>query len=104
MDRRPFCSPCQTRFRCEKNEVAIRYGNEDQPERQDGSVLVGDLWKCPDCGHEIVVGWAEVPWDPNLWPRDRDRIRRIVEAIDASGKGYVALDAVKTEPEQEVKT
>jgi len=94
MDTRPFCPQCKTRFRCEKNEVAIRYGNEDRPERQDGSVLIGDLWKCPDCKMEIVIGWAWAPWDPNLCPGDRGYILRIVQAIDGSGKGYIALDRV----------
>jgi hypothetical protein len=98
MDTRPFCPDCKTRFRCKKNEVAIRYGNEDQPERQDGSVLVGDLWECPSCGFEIVIGWAYQPWDPNLCPNDRERILQVVQAIDASVNGYVALDEVRREP------
>jgi hypothetical protein len=43
---------------------------------------------------EIVIGWAWAPWDPNLCPGDRDYILRIVQAIDGSGKGYIALDRV----------
>jgi len=100
MDTAPFCPQCKTRFRCEKNEVAIRYGNEDRPERQDGSVLIGDLWKCPACEMEIVIGWAEKPWDPNLYPRDALNIFHVVEAIDASGKGYIPLDRVPSVPQR----
>jgi len=94
MDRAPFCPQCKSRFRCKKNEVAIRYGNEDAPLRQDGSVLIGDLYECPGCEMEIVIGWADAAWDPNLWPKDKEYIKKIIQAIDAGGKGYIALDRV----------
>jgi hypothetical protein len=96
MDNRPFCgNGCRDRMRCAKNEVAIRYGHEDRPARLGDSVLVGDLWRCPKCGSEIVIGWAERPWDPNLYPGDHDFIFKIAQAIDESPGGYVALDAVR---------
>lgn len=97
MDTRPFCSPCQTRFRCHKNHVAIRYSNEDRPAQPGDSILVGDLWKCPKCDHEIVTGWALKPLSPGQHPSAADYIFQIAKAIDASGKGYVALDQVKRE-------
>jgi len=101
MDTRPFCSPCQRRFRCHKNEVATRYSNNDRPASLGDSILVGDLWKCPGCGHEIVVGWAQRPWSPYEYLRDAERIFEIAKAIDASGKGYVALDSVLTRKPKE---
>ena len=95
MDSRPFCPSCKTRYRCKKNEVAVRYGNEDRPPEPGCSVAVGDLWECPSCGQEIIIGWAYSPWSGAAHPEQRDSIFQIAKAIDASGKGYVALDSMR---------
>lgn len=94
MDARPYCPPCRRRYRCKKNEVAIRYGNEDLSATRGCSVLIGDLWKCPGCGQEIVVGWAQRPFAAHEHPELTDWIYHLALAIDASLTGYVALDEV----------
>lgn len=93
-DFRPYHAKCQTRYRCEKNEVAIAYS--------DHSVLVGDLWQCPECGDRIVRGWAATSWDAYL-SNDKERIFAILEAIEQSPEGWVALDAFRAATKEEVK-
>lgn len=89
-DLRPYHAKCQVRYRCEKNEVAIPYS--------DHAVLVGDLWKCPACGDEIIIGWASQPWDAYAnAPESEDRIKRIVRACAGAPGGYVALGAAEVE-------
>ena len=95
MDSRPFCQPCKRRYRCKRNEVAIRYGHEDRPPEPGCSVAVGDLWECPSCGQEIIIGWAYSPWRGATFADESDPVFLLAKAIDASGKGYVALGAVK---------
>lgn len=89
MDIRPFCANgCKVRLRCERNDVYVRYGNEDQPARPGDSILAGDLWKCPSCGTLIIRGWAEQPWRPHEYPQAADHIFALALAIDASPDGY----------------
>lgn len=72
---KPVCVRCQCFYRPEKNgfpfiegmpngtafsneEIrGIRYPDAWEPYK----LWIGDLWKCPDCDHEIVVGVASRP-------------------------------------------
>lgn len=69
MKLKPVCVACKCFYRPEKNGY---YFTEMMPKGNHRNELirgirapelwepykfwVGDLWKCPDCGHEIVVG------------------------------------------------
>lgn len=58
----PICVPCERFYRCEKNELLFLLHNV--------SIWEGDLYKCPKCNHQIIVGIAEEPlvtqFDPNF--------------------------------------
>ena len=76
---KPVCVACQCFYRPEKNgymfmegmpdkrgEYAEMYGGNIRGKRHPEvwspyKLWRGDLWKCPDCGHEIVVGFASRP-------------------------------------------
>lgn len=78
---KPVCVKCRCFYRPEKNGYRLIEGKPDK--RLDGmypddfrgnkfpeawspyKVWVADLWKCPECFHEIVVGFAE-------WPLSQD--------------------------------
>lgn len=104
-DTRPMCVKCSgggldVRYRCEKNEVAIRYGPPSdllQPATEHSSILVGDLWKCPECGNEIVIGFAHEKTSPHDRPDLAEFILAVARAIDASDKPYVPLDQVRAD-------
>lgn len=69
----PICCKCQVTMRCAKNEFIVR----DPAAVGAGGVFnstywSGDQYKCPVCGHEIVVGFGtsitaekakELGWD-----------------------------------------
>lgn len=62
MDTRPACVPCGVRMRCEKNGTRIRY--------TDHQIQNGDLYRCPSCGHRIVMGFGQTPFDFNAGDGD----------------------------------
>lgn len=68
---KPICVPCERFMRPEKNGF---YFTEGMPSVNDAptgvaglgkwapyKVWVGDKWKCPDCGAEIIIGVGRGP-------------------------------------------
>lgn len=66
---KPICVPCQRFYRPAKNgyyfmegmpksdhAVNVASGRAEPEKWQPYKLWVGDLWRCPDCGSEIVVG------------------------------------------------
>ena len=63
---KPVCAKCQCFYRPEKNGYAFIEGMPTQDGARRGKVdahlwkpyklWVGDLWKCPECEHLLVVG------------------------------------------------
>jgi hypothetical protein len=54
---RPVCVPCKREYRIEKNEVAVEQLANDGPYK----LWSGDLWQCPSCEHQLVVGFGRGP-------------------------------------------
>jgi hypothetical protein len=75
---KPICVPCQRFYRPKKNGFAfiegMPIGNGVEPGlRQPESwepykLWRGDLWHCPDCGAEIIVGVAPSPMSEHYRP------------------------------------
>lgn len=63
---KPICVPCERFYRPKENgfpflegmqrENGAPPGKEHDLLWQDYKLWVGDKWRCPGCGHEIVVG------------------------------------------------
>ena len=49
-DSRPICVKCQTSMRCEKNGVKVKYSSREAQN--------GDLYECPKCGNQVIVGFG----------------------------------------------
>jgi DNA-directed RNA polymerase subunit RPC12/RpoP len=49
----PICVPCQRNYRCERNGIFVRLGQN--------AIIDADLYECPSCGHQIVRGFALRP-------------------------------------------
>jgi len=63
----PICASCAQEMRCKKNDFPVK-------DKASGSfpstVWLGDLFKCPSCGTEIVVGFGKGQPGPEADPRD----------------------------------
>lgn len=89
---KPVCVSCRCFYRCEKNGYMFMEGmpngldSEDfrstgpegirgkrHPELwQPYKLWRADLWKCPDCGHEIVSGFANSPMSEHYLPNFKE--------------------------------
>lgn len=55
MNHKPVCVKCKREMRPERNGV----GCLDMADFGACAVWDSDLWKCPSCGHEILVGFGK---------------------------------------------
>jgi hypothetical protein len=55
---RPVCVKCEVEYRVAKNEVLVeeRYGFAQY------RLWFADLWRCPKCGHKLIVGFGRTPY------------------------------------------
>lgn len=76
---KPVCPACQCFYRPKTNGFAFIEGmpNGDKPDirgtRSPGSwspykLWNGDLWECPDCGAQVVLGCALSPVSEHYMP------------------------------------
>jgi len=66
-DTRAICVSCNSRMRPEKNGVCVKYSAN--------GVQHGDLWECPECGYQIIMGLAsEVLYYP---PYNKEGIEKL---------------------------
>lgn len=56
-----ICVKCRTPFKPEKNEVAAHVYSE----KGYYYSIWADLWKCPKCGAEIIIGFGKNPFIHN---------------------------------------
>jgi len=57
----PVCVKCGREMRCAKNEVVVYHPFESNTGVGDAIdfAVMGDKFKCPDCGIEIVVNFGK---------------------------------------------
>ena len=72
---KPACVKCQCFYRMVRSGrgviEAMPNGTSDRSENVRGKrkpeawkpykLWMADLWRCPDCGHELISGWASQP-------------------------------------------
>jgi predicted RNA-binding Zn-ribbon protein involved in translation (DUF1610 family) len=63
---RPVCGACKVELRPECNDVAV----VDYADYGAYQMWAADLWKCPNCGVEIIGGFGNGPlvgnWEPTF--------------------------------------
>lgn len=75
MLHRPVCKKCECEFRPEENGVGCldMFNPSDHSEPQPYQIWDADLWKCPKCGIEIVIGFGQQPiaehWEGDSFTR-----------------------------------
>ena len=55
------CVACQTYLRPRKNEIYVLIENDDVAH----AVWCADLWECPDCGTQVILGYGQQPVSKN---------------------------------------
>lgn len=81
---KPVCVPCQRFYRPKRNGFYFLEGmpivNGAKPGKAEPGLWtpyklwVADLWHCPDCGAEIVVGAAPFPIAEHYQPDFLDKV------------------------------
>ena len=65
------CVPCKTYLRPRKNDITVL---QDDAEGKPHKLWSADLWECPDCGYQVILGYGqnafsehdEPDFDPSL--------------------------------------
>jgi len=50
------CVKCNRELRCIQNEVYLVHFTDDNKNQGIDAMRVGDLYRCPQCGTEVVLG------------------------------------------------
>lgn len=86
----PICAKCETEMRPERNGMVTVTHSQNPP--QPYEIYMGDLWKCPVCGVEIVTGFPMHPIATKASPAvmealikegaEGDRLQNVYERYD----------------------
>jgi len=68
---RPICPKCHVEMRPERNGVGVL----DMADWGPYSLWDSDLWKCPECGVEVIGGFGEGPISAHY----EDDFKRLIE-------------------------
>lgn len=87
---KPVCVACRCFYRPEKNGFFLVEGKPDNntqdlsPDEYRGTrhpevwspykLWIGDMWECPECHHQIVVGFAGQPISQDYLPGFEEKI------------------------------
>ena len=95
-----ICVPCKKMYRPEKNGVYVQEmmpgSNSMQPDPKTGwspyKLWVGDKWKCPGCGHEVIGGIPLKPTAEHYQPDYNiilQRMQAMVDVINVADCGNI---------------
>lgn len=59
------CAQCFTILRPRENDVCVHITMEDNRPYQ---LWQADLWECPDCGMQVILGYGEHAWAEHWQP------------------------------------
>ena len=76
----PVCVGCSVFLRPRKNEVTVLVTSDDIPYQ----VWAADLWECPDCGTQIIIGFGSQPIATRHESDFADKLQYVTHTI--SGK------------------
>ncbi len=89
-DFRPICVSCNERYSCKRNGVTVAYTSE--------SIQAADLWECPSCHYQIVIGFSQ----KNLSKREckTDSAKRVYDSYLKNMVAGPGVDVEQMEPFQ----
>ena len=59
------CAQCLTQFRPRENDVCVHITMSDDRPYQ---LWQADLWECPDCGCQVLLGFGQKHWAAHFEP------------------------------------
>ncbi len=82
MSRQPVCVACLKFMRCERNDVTVEETMQPPDPAQPHvsyRLWQADLWKCEDCGHQVITGFGRGPSsEMHQQTHDENRKRAVV--------------------------
>jgi len=70
---RPVCVKCKAELKPKKNSVLALGMASFGP----ASIWSADLWKCPRCGYEIIMGFAATALSCHYEPGFKDYLKKV---------------------------
>jgi len=81
---KPVCVKCQCELKPEWNGIGVLdyFNPSDSPEPKPYEIWDADLWKCPKCGYELVVGFGDMA----IYHHHDDGFGRALEGYKANAR------------------
>ena len=57
-----ICVDCKTMLRPRKNNVCVLTTTDLEKPDTPYQLWQADLWECPDCGHQVLLGFGKEAW------------------------------------------
>lgn len=78
------CVPCKTYLRPRKNDIyVLETMSSDEPYR----IWNADLWECPDCGHQVILGYGTNHISEHYEPEFASWMKQVTHTILGNLRG-----------------
>jgi len=77
------CVGCSTLLRPRKNDVCVHITMEDGSNYQ---LWQADLWECPDCGNQTLLGYGQMCWAEHYEPDFNRHVKTADFTINGQSK------------------
>lgn len=91
---KPICVKCRRFYRPKRNGLyfleglpladGARPGNADPASWGPYKLWCGDLWECPDCGHELISGVGQQPLAEHFHDGFAEKVREYAATIQVN--------------------
>jgi hypothetical protein len=78
------CAACLTILRPRKNDVCVCITFEGGKPYQ---LWQADLWECPDCGNQVILGYGQEAWAEHFQPDFANFLDGVDFTISGKQKG-----------------
>ena len=76
------CASCKTMLRPRTNEIYVAVESDGQAYQ----IWCADLWECPDCGTQIILGYGQRPLSENYQDGFEKYLKMVTHNIDGKLK------------------
>ena len=81
------CVQCSTFLRPRKNDVCVHITMVDG---RDYQLWQADLWECPDCSNQVILGYGAQNWAEHYEPDFKDMLCKVDFTINGQLKALSA--------------
>ncbi len=89
MRHRPVCAKCECELKPKENGIGLldMFNPSDKSGPQPYQLWDADLYKCPKCGYEIVIGFGDLPMVEH-WEED-EHLERTMYYYEANNRRVI---------------